>query len=367
MSAPLVSVVMAVHNGARYVRLAIDSVLAQDLTDLELVIVDDGSSDETPAIIASYADARIVYVRNQTNLGQTRSLNVGLARARAEFVARIDADDVYLPGKLSRQYALMQSRSDVAICGTAAIKIDADGNAFGTYVPPTRSDDVRFVLCQRVPVCHVSVIMRRASILAVGGYDERYRYAADYALWSVLAQSVPRSVNLDERLMLYQEFRVARAVHKIGTAGDEGARSCAGTSRRSPASRSRSTTAGPLRCCSFPKANLDNDAIARAYLNLSGVARASTADAGRVQLQPGQLAVLEFAQHTTARRDSDPQGRRRRAGVEKTALRYATSSPTVSAACVLAGVLSVRPGIEHPENEGHRHAGRPAAPAVTTE
>jgi glycosyltransferase involved in cell wall biosynthesis len=266
---------MAVWNGARYVRLAIDSVLSQDFRDFELVIVDDASSDETPEIIRSYGDDRIVYIRNATNLGQTPSLNVGLRRARADLVARIDADDIYLPGKLSRQWQLMTDRPDVAVCGTGAIKIDPDGNRFGRTVPATRAQDVLFLLCQRVPVVHVSVIMRRKAVMAAGGYDERYKYAADYALWSTLVEHGQVITNIAEPLMLYREFPQSLGhVHKVGTAGDE---SAAIIRRNFATLVKRSLTPEESRAVAlmyFPSAGLGYSALAGAYLHLAAAAKA---------------------------------------------------------------------------------------------
>jgi glycosyltransferase involved in cell wall biosynthesis len=272
---PRISVVMAVWNGARYVRLAIDSVLSQDFRDLELIIVDDASSDETPEIIRSYRDDRIVYIRNATNLGQTPSLNVGLRTARADLIARIDADDIYLPGKLSRQWQVMAERPDVAVCGTGAIKIDPDGNRFGRTVPATRTEDVLFLLCQRVPVVHVSVIMRRHAVLEAGGYDERYKYAADYALWSTLVERGERITNIADPLMLYREFPQSLGhVHKVGTAGDESAaiiRRNFETLVKRPLTQEESRA---IALMYFPSAGLGYPALARAYLHLAAAARA---------------------------------------------------------------------------------------------
>jgi glycosyltransferase involved in cell wall biosynthesis len=338
MSNPAVSVVMAVHNGAKYVRLAIESVLTQDLRDLEFVIIDDGSTDTTPEIIASFNDPRVVYVRNATNLGQTASLNVGLARARADLVARIDADDIYLPGKLSRQVALMQAQPGIAVCGTAALRIDADGGPIGKYLPPVRPDDVRFTLCQRVPVCHVSVVMRRQAILAVGGYDERYKYAADYALWSVLARSGAVIANLSDELMLYREFvQSLGAVHKLGVAGDESAAilrenlaALAGLSISEDEARA-------IALLYFPLAGLSSAAIAGAYVNLRHAARRIYGGIPwRVRLELASMLAWSLLKSATEHR----QGRvGARPTLGRTALAF-WRYPVVAASCAAAAVGS---------------------------
>ncbi|MGC8880316.1 MAG: glycosyltransferase family 2 protein, partial [Anaerolineae bacterium] len=94
---PAISVIMAVYNGARYLREAVDSILNQTFTDFEFIIVDDGSTDETPAVLDEYNDPRIVRLRNAHNLGLTKSLNRGLHVARGRYIARQDADDLSYP------------------------------------------------------------------------------------------------------------------------------------------------------------------------------------------------------------------------------------------------------------------------------
>jgi hypothetical protein len=215
---------MAVYNGEKYVRLAIDSVLSQDFANIELIVVDDCSTDATPAIVHSYDDPRIVYIRNAENMRQTRSLNVALSRARAELVARIDADDVFLPGKLRRQYEFMTAHPDVAVCGTGAMRIDADGTETGVNLLPSDPVDIRFRALRTVPVCHVSVMMRRAAVLACGGYPEQYQFAADFALWSQMLRQSYVITNLADVLVQYREFgETFGAAQKVGAAGTESA------------------------------------------------------------------------------------------------------------------------------------------------
>jgi glycosyltransferase involved in cell wall biosynthesis len=203
---PRVSVVMAAYNGEPYITAAVRSVLDQDFRDLELVVVDDGSTDRTAEIIRSFADARVVYQRNATNRGQTASLNAGLRLARGEYIARIDADDEYLPGKLTAQVRFLDAHPEIALCGTYADCIDEHGATTGTFRPPTDEQEVLFRLTWTSPVCHVSVLARRDALLAVGGYDESYRYAADHHLWSKLAAANYRLANVPLRLMRYRVF-----------------------------------------------------------------------------------------------------------------------------------------------------------------
>src|SRR5512146_2439112 len=109
---PIVSVVMPVYNSAPYLREAVDSILAQTFTDFEFIIVDDGSSDETPQILDGYGDARIRRLRNERNMGVVPTLNCGLAAARGRYVARHDADDISLPTRLEQQVRFLDTHPE---------------------------------------------------------------------------------------------------------------------------------------------------------------------------------------------------------------------------------------------------------------
>lgn len=273
---PRISVLMAVYNGEKYMDQSIRSVLTQNFEDFEFVIVDDCSTDQTAELISSYADGRIVYLRNDRNLGQTASLNRALGHARSAIVARIDADDVYRQNKLSRQWQFMQDHPEVTVCGTWAIRIDAEGQPQGVTSPPLDVADVRFRLLRGVPVCHVSVVMRRDAIIAAGGYPVGYRFAADYALWSALVRRGAIITNIPDRLMEYREFPLTfGAAQKVGAAGDESA-----SIIRQNARELISMDLSPQECRDiallyFPAADLSTEAIGCAYLNLRRMAKAT--------------------------------------------------------------------------------------------
>jgi len=124
---PTVSVLMAVYNGEAFLRETVESVFAQSMADFEFVIVDDASTDATPAILDSFDDARIVRLRNATNLYLHPSLHNGLAVCRAPYIARIDADDLCEPKRLERQVAFLESRPNLAGCATWTTEIDHAG------------------------------------------------------------------------------------------------------------------------------------------------------------------------------------------------------------------------------------------------
>jgi len=206
VKSPFISVIAAVYNGEEYLRLAMESVLNQSFKDIEFVIVDDCSTDQTPAIIASYRDSRIVYIRNPMNLGQTPSLNVALNAAKGKYIARMDADDIYLPGKLEKQYAFMEEHPDIAVSGTAGIKIDEEGNEISVYSPPSSFRDAYFNIFFRSPLIHVSVICRRSALVEMGGYDEKYPFRADFALWSKLVINHYKITSIKDKLIKYREL-----------------------------------------------------------------------------------------------------------------------------------------------------------------
>ena len=204
---PRVSVLMAVYNGQDYLRQALDSVLSQTFAAWELIVVDDGSADATPAILADYAEREPrLRVVAQANSGQTRALNVGLGLARGEYIARLDADDVMRPQRLARQVVYMDAHPEVVLLGTAAELIDERGQPFCTYTLPTGDTRLRHLLIQDNPFVHPSVIMQSSAIGVVRGYNERVQICQDYDLWIRLAQ-VGRLQNLLEPLT---ELRIHR-------------------------------------------------------------------------------------------------------------------------------------------------------------
>jgi len=200
MTEPRVSVLMAVHDGAPWVKDAVASVLGQTLTDLELIVLDDGSADATPAVLDGFADRRL-RVERRPRAGLTRALNTALGLARAPIVARLDADDVALPERLARQVAFLDAHPDVGVLGSAAREVDAEGREVRIVHPPLDDDALRRELIRRNPMVHSTVAMRRRAIEEVGGYDPRFAVAQDYDLWIRLAV-VTRLANLAEPLVV---------------------------------------------------------------------------------------------------------------------------------------------------------------------
>lgn len=205
---PKVSVLMTVYNGEHYLRESIESILGQTFGDFEFLIIDDASRDDSCAIIESYHDKRVCLIRNETNLGQTRSLNKGLALARGEYLARMDQDDSSLPERLERQVASLETRPWISLVGSMAQAIDERGSIIArqsSALPfPTEPSYVSWRLLWHNCITHSSVVIRRKVIESVGGYDEHFAYAMDYALWSHLSFETDLA-QLPEILIRYRE------------------------------------------------------------------------------------------------------------------------------------------------------------------
>ena len=185
---PTVSVLMAVHDGERHVRAAVESILAQTFADFELVVVDDGSRDSSRAILDSFGDARIRVVANEENIGLTRSLNRGLSECRGRYVARQDADDVSYPERLALQVAFVERRPGVGLVASSYRRIDDDDRESGERHVPLEATAIRWRLLFLNAFTHSSVVVRQEVLRELGGYDETIHYPQDYDLWSRIAE-----------------------------------------------------------------------------------------------------------------------------------------------------------------------------------
>jgi GT2 family glycosyltransferase len=203
--APRVSVVLPVYNGERFLAEALDSILAQSFADFELIALDDGSHDGSGEILDRVArtDSRVT-VLHQTNGGVIAALNGGLALARGEFIARMDADDVAHPERFARQVAFLDAHPEIAVIGCAVRLIDESGKPIRDVAYPDTPEAVAEFLEIGAPLAHPSVMMRRDAVLAVGGYRAAYRHAEDYDLWLRMAQRY-RLANLPDRLLFYRQ------------------------------------------------------------------------------------------------------------------------------------------------------------------
>lgn len=203
--APAISVIMSVYNGARYLHAAVDSILAQSFKDFEFIIVNDGSADDSGAILQELAvsDVRIRLI-DRENRGLVASLNELVAAARAPLLARMDADDIAMPTRFAAQYEYLAAHPEISILGTNAHELDEQGRLLrcSDFYPPEPKAALD-ALPFGPPVCHPSVMMRADLVRQVGGYHAAYRHAEDYDLW-LRASEHGGIANLPDRLLLYR-------------------------------------------------------------------------------------------------------------------------------------------------------------------
>lgn len=199
---PKISVIMPAYNAERYIREAIDSILRQTWSDFELIIIDDGSTDSTAAIIAEYTDNRIRFCPNAQNMGVAATLNRGLELACGAYIARMNADDISLPERFAKQAAYLDAHPDVTVCGTA-IELFCEGSVTGTRFPAAGPEKLKEDLFFSCGIAHPSVMMRRAAILELGGYDPAFNGMEDYELWCRVAEKGKITV-LPEILLRYR-------------------------------------------------------------------------------------------------------------------------------------------------------------------
>jgi glycosyltransferase involved in cell wall biosynthesis len=207
MDTPRVSVIMPVYNAERYVADAVESILAQTFTDFEFMIVNDGSTDKSLGILEKYAarDERINLV-SRPNTGYLVALNAMLGRARGEYVARMDADDVAMPQRFDRQVQYLNEHPECVLVGSRVIIIDPDGDPLTEIGDALTHEEIdeAFMRAQGQMVYHPSVIYRRQVVLDLGGYRPEYNLTEDLDLFLRLAE-VGRIVNLAEPLLKYRE------------------------------------------------------------------------------------------------------------------------------------------------------------------
>ena len=184
---PRVSVLMTIYNAAPFLKESIDSLIAQSFTHWELIAVENGSIDDSPSILGSYTDARIRKFPFPENIGRTPALRHALDRARGEYVAVLDADDVAHLERFAKQVRFLDERPEVVLVGSWAEYVDDDGQAFDRWEPPTDHNEVYDCLGWFNPIVHSSVMYRRKDAMAAEGYPSEFSYGQDLALIMRLA------------------------------------------------------------------------------------------------------------------------------------------------------------------------------------
>ncbi len=179
-----VTILMAVFNGGKYLDLAVNSLLKQDYKDVEVLIIDDCSTDGSIERIANHQHGRVRIHRNVRNIGQTASLNAGLLLAHGEFIARMDADDIAYPEWISQLMMYIEDNPSCAMASCHAVVIDEHGAIVKKLRSPMSEDEILLKSLFASPFNHVGCLMRRKVIIDAGSYDTSLKIAADYDLWS---------------------------------------------------------------------------------------------------------------------------------------------------------------------------------------
>jgi glycosyltransferase involved in cell wall biosynthesis len=204
--APLVSVVMPVFNGAATITRAVASILGQVDVALELIVIDDGSTDTTAAVLAGFDDPRLTVV-TQENRGVVASRNRGIGMARGRYIANMDADDLARPDRLARQVEFLEDHPKVMVVGSAARVVYADGTV-RIRRRPRDTAAIRRNIVRVCPFFNSSVVFRREAFDGVGLYDgtrdgSRTRLVADYDLWVRMVAAGHEMANLPDVLITY--------------------------------------------------------------------------------------------------------------------------------------------------------------------
>ena len=206
MNSPKVSVILPTYNAAMHLGKAINSILGQTFEDFELIIVDDGSTDNTSEILANYADPRII-ILTQENLGLPKALNKGIAAARGVYLARQDADDISLPQRLEKQVEFLDQNLNYGLVGSWTQIITPEGPTLRQHTHPASNGQLQIQLLMNNQFVHSAVMLRASCLKITGLYSENPEHfpPEDYDLWLKIAQHFPVA-NIPQVLLQYLEL-----------------------------------------------------------------------------------------------------------------------------------------------------------------
>ncbi len=216
MDLPLVSVVIPVFNSEKYLVESIESIINQTYSNLEILIIDDLSTDDSWKIIEEYGkiDARIVPVKNKVNLNSAATRNVGIKKAHGKYICLHDSDDVSEPDRIQKQVNYLESHPDVHALGSNMLIIDCYSNIIGKRDYPTYSKDIKKVMLLFDPIAQPTIMIERNLFDKVGYYNEKYSRAQDYDLWFRILEKYNID-NLNEYLVRYRRHSNQGLAQKI--------------------------------------------------------------------------------------------------------------------------------------------------------
>jgi len=205
-SSPNISVIMPVYNGGVFLKEAIVSVLNQSYSDFELILLNDGSTDNSEEIIHSLSDERIRYIKNEKNSGLIATLNRGLSESRGKFIVRMDQDDISLPNRFQKQIDYLSQHPQVAVVSSKLMLIDENGNDKGCWnddYETTSPSEIEMRMPKLNCIGHPTVMMR-VEIIKHFGYNSYYKNSEDWGLWLTLLSNGYVIAKIDEVLVKYR-------------------------------------------------------------------------------------------------------------------------------------------------------------------
>lgn len=200
---PKISVILSAWSHSSHLSDSIESIVRQLFSDFEFIIVDDGLTENGKRTLQEFAkkDSRIIVIENPENIGLTKSLNKGIAQAKGDYIARQDAGDISLPGRLEKQFRLLDSNQNIFLCGTNYNLIEPDDSVIENGSPlATRPEEVRKLLPKKNCFVHTSIMFRNDGIR----YRDKFYYAQDYDLYLSLLSNGKEMANLEDKLVLWR-------------------------------------------------------------------------------------------------------------------------------------------------------------------
>lgn len=201
-----VTILLPAYNAALYLRDSLDSIMRQAFKDFDVLLIDDGSMDDTSKIAIEYSniDRRIKYYKNEKNIGLIKTLNKGLSLAKGEYIVRMDADDIMFDDRLYKQVKYMDSNPECFVCGG---QMEYIGGLTGMApILPQKYEDLLYLSLINCPLYHPTTIIRNSAIKQFGlKYNDSYEHAEDYKFWSDIIFSHPNSIaNIKDVVLFYR-------------------------------------------------------------------------------------------------------------------------------------------------------------------
>ncbi len=201
----LVSIILPTHNREKTVTRALNSLFEQTYKNIEIIIINDASTDDTGKIISKFSkkDTRIVILNNETGLGLAESLNKGIKRATGKYIARLDDDDFWCDKmKLEKQVDFLEKNKEYVLVGGGAKKIDKNGKELSKYLLPERDEDIKKEILISNVLVHIAVLFRKEAWEKVGGYDKKFDGIEDWELWLRMG-TIGKFYNLQQFFVCY--------------------------------------------------------------------------------------------------------------------------------------------------------------------